>query len=352
MVKECAELICNMQSDIKISVIVPIYNTEKYLHRCVDSILNQTFRDFELILVDDGSTDSSGEICDRYAKNDVRVKVIHKENSGTSDAKNCAMDIASGKYIIFADSDDFWYVENVLQTLYNKSEEYNLDIIRGEYKAVDEQDKLVFSRPISKNRLKFSNSVIKPYEYIRYAVNNEFFLWLCLIRKDFIGDLRFESGRIYLEDMKFISQLLLNEGRCMYMPSLRFYAYRKHNHSISYQVNEKKLKDSFDMCDFFYEMSKESGCISMSRYFQKSCIERYYGTLYSLVNNCYYINHKRYIKEFKLNTLQKKICRRIIEFRFRNLSLIYFLPPSIVIIFFRIKYTLLSIKNFIIKKIK
>ena len=91
---------------IKISVIVPVYNVEKYLPRCIDSILNQTFTDFELILVDDGSTDNSGQICDTYAEKDSRVKVVHKKNGGVSKARNVGLDNVLGKYITFCDSDN------------------------------------------------------------------------------------------------------------------------------------------------------------------------------------------------------------------------------------------------------
>ena len=97
---------------LKISVIVPIYNVENYIHRCIDSILAQTFTDFELILVDDGSPDNCGKICDEYAKKDSRINVIHKENGGLSSARNAGLDIASGDYIVFVDSDD--YVEKEL----------------------------------------------------------------------------------------------------------------------------------------------------------------------------------------------------------------------------------------------
>lgn len=91
----------------EVSVIVPVYNVEKYLHRCVDSILAQTFHDFELILVDDGSPDNSGAICDEYAEKDSRVVVIHKPNGGVSSARNCGLDRARGKYVMFCDSDDY-----------------------------------------------------------------------------------------------------------------------------------------------------------------------------------------------------------------------------------------------------
>ena len=91
----------------EVSVIVPVYNVEKYLNRCIDSILNQTFTDFELILIDDGSIDSSGKICDEYAEKDSRIKVIHKKNAGVSAARNTGIDLAIGKYIMFVDSDDY-----------------------------------------------------------------------------------------------------------------------------------------------------------------------------------------------------------------------------------------------------
>ena len=98
----------------KISVIVPVYNTEKYLNRCIDSILAQTFTDFELLLIDDGSTDCSGKICDEYAAKDSRVRVFHKENGGVSSARNMGLDNAQGEWITFVDSDD-WVHEDFLK---------------------------------------------------------------------------------------------------------------------------------------------------------------------------------------------------------------------------------------------
>lgn len=106
----------------KVSVIVPVYKAEQYLHNCIDSILNQIYRDFELILVDDGSPDKSGEICDKYAKNDDRIRVIHKKNGGVSSARNEGMHAAKGEYICFVDSDDFAendYLKNLLDVKSN-----------------------------------------------------------------------------------------------------------------------------------------------------------------------------------------------------------------------------------------
>ena len=105
---------------MKFSIVVPIYKTEKYLKQCVDSILSQSFTDFELILVDDGSPDNSGKMCDDYAQKDCRVRVIHKQNGGLSDARNAGIKEAKGDYLCFLDSDDFWLTDKVLETFAEK----------------------------------------------------------------------------------------------------------------------------------------------------------------------------------------------------------------------------------------
>ena len=110
-----------------ISIIVPVYNVEKYLEKCVDSIINQTYKNIEIILVDDGSKDNSGKICDIIKEKDERIKVIHKQNGGLSDARNAGLKIAKGTYIGFVDSDDY-IAEDMYQTLYSLSKEKNADI--------------------------------------------------------------------------------------------------------------------------------------------------------------------------------------------------------------------------------
>ena len=113
-----------------LSIIVPVYNVEQYLPRCIDSILNQTFATFELILVDDGSTDRCSIICDEYTKKDNRIKVIHKKNGGLSDARNVGIEKAKGKYISFIDSDDF-IIDKTYEILVLEAEKNNLDVITG-----------------------------------------------------------------------------------------------------------------------------------------------------------------------------------------------------------------------------
>ena len=116
----------------KVSVIVPVYKAEKYLQRCVDSLLAQTFTDFELLLIDDGSPDRSGEICDEYAAADSRVRVFHKVNGGVSSARQCGMDNATGEYTIHADPDD-WVEPIMLKELYVKAKEENADMVFCNY---------------------------------------------------------------------------------------------------------------------------------------------------------------------------------------------------------------------------
>lgn len=111
----------------QISVIIPVYNVEKFLRRCLKSVINQTMSDLEIILVDDGSNDNSGEICDEYAKNDDRIIVIHKENGGLRSARNKGLDIATGEWITFVDSDD--YIDtDMYEMLYSNAIEKEVDI--------------------------------------------------------------------------------------------------------------------------------------------------------------------------------------------------------------------------------
>lgn len=122
-----------------VSIIVPVYNAEAYLRRCVDSIINQEYRDFELLLADDGSTDTSGRICDEYAARDDRVKVIHKENTGVSDSRNACLDRATGTYLQFLDSDD-WITPDATRLLVRAAEEHGCDLVISDfYRVVDER---------------------------------------------------------------------------------------------------------------------------------------------------------------------------------------------------------------------
>ena len=118
-----------------ISIIVPVYNVEQYLDDCLISIINQTYKNIEIILIDDGSTDKSGKICDEYAKKDSRIIVIHKENGGVSSARNAGLRIAKGAYIGFVDPDD-WIAEDMYEVLYSNAKKYDADVSVCKYKIV------------------------------------------------------------------------------------------------------------------------------------------------------------------------------------------------------------------------
>lgn len=129
-----------MKNDL-VSIIVPVYNVEKYLKKCVDSIINQTYKNLEIVLVDDGSTDNSGKICDEYAKKDSRIKVIHKQNGGLSDARNVGIDNSKGKYITFIDSDDT--IENdYVEYLYSLLKKYKTNLSICNYNVIS-KDKII-----------------------------------------------------------------------------------------------------------------------------------------------------------------------------------------------------------------
>ena len=116
----------------KISIVVPVYNVENYIEECINSIINQTYKNLEIILVDDGSTDSSGKICDKFAKNDDRIKVIHKKNEGLGKTRNVRILESTGDYLFFVDSDDFIDL-NTIEKLYNRSNNGTMDLVICDY---------------------------------------------------------------------------------------------------------------------------------------------------------------------------------------------------------------------------
>lgn len=289
-----------------ISIIVPVYNAEKYLHQCVNSVLSQTFTDFELLLINDGSTDGSGAICDEYAAIDARVRVFHKENTGVSETRNIGIDNSKGDYVIFCDSDDYWYESTALEFLYKISVRYDLDIVRGEYKAVDGFGKDLFIRPVTKSKENIANKVISNIIFLKEAINGEYFLVLCLINKRVLSNIRYNVNRSFLEDMELISRLMLKQMRCMYTP-FRFYAYRKIASSVSNTPKIKNLVDSFSMCDVFHELSMQQKDSTIKELFEYNSIMMYYWTLETLSSDPYYANHPSIIKELSLCERQKQV---------------------------------------------
>ena len=145
-----------MEKEDLISIVIPVYKVEKYLEKCVESVINQTYKNLEILLVNDGSPDNCPKICDEYAQKDNRIKVIHKENGGLSDARNAGIDVAAGKYIAFVDSDD--YVSNdYIEYMYNLIKEYNTQMATCETEVINaEKNKVIKPREFEENIEVFS----------------------------------------------------------------------------------------------------------------------------------------------------------------------------------------------------
>lgn len=211
---------------IDISIIVPVYKVEKQLEICIKSILSQTFSNFELILVDDGSPDNCGNICDEYQKKDNRIKVIHKENGGLSDARNVGLDIASGKYIAFVDSDDIIHprMYEILFECINKS---NSDIVQCKFKKFKSLDEV-------KDDLDDYNGSFEKYDnktaIMDMIDNNNINVnsWNKLYKSELFETLRFPKGKIH-EDEFLTYKLLYNSRKIAYVDEELYYYYQNDN---------------------------------------------------------------------------------------------------------------------------
>lgn len=205
----------------EISIIIPIYQVEKYLPRCLDSILAQTFADFELILVDDGSTDNSGVICDSYSEKDKRILVLHQQNAGVSAARNAGLDAAQGEYIGFVDADD-WVDTEMFRILHEDAKSKNTDIVMcdavtktdGKPDAEDTLPMLDESCMIRKND--WSPALLA---YMAGAV------WRCLYKMELIKDLRFPVGIKISEDRLFNLQAMGKTDKLYYDKRGLYYRY-------------------------------------------------------------------------------------------------------------------------------
>lgn len=226
----------------EVSIIVPVYQVEEYLCQCIDSILAQTFKDFELILVDDGSKDRSGMICDRYALMDDRILAIHKDNGGLSDARNVGINKANGKYIMFVDSDDY-ISEFMLERLYMNMKSQDADIVACNFTYFFEEDQKKNFSTCAKYE------ILTAQEIFLYRKNERNYgvwtvAWNKLYKKGIFNNVCFRCGK-YHEDEFFANEIYQKNIQVVMIADCLYY-YRQRKNSIMSIINPQKEIDRIE----------------------------------------------------------------------------------------------------------
>ena len=320
-----------------VSIIIPVYNTKNYIKFALQSVLRQTYRNWELILIDDGSTDGSSVICDEYKTKDKRIHVVHKLNSGVSETRNRGLDVATGKYVLFLDADDYWTDNTFLENFVTLAEENNLDLVRGEYTAVDTNGRELYRNKIDTKKQISQNSVLDSVAFLDSVVQREFFLPLCLIRRDIIDDLRFNTSRSFLEDLEFFVQVLLQPLKCYYTP-VYFYAYRKHALSASNNFNKKRLADAFDISRLYLELALTINDEKLASSFKIRGWDYYWLTLRTIATEkTLFVNRKSLSEDLSLRKLRNQMSDIMSDINPENKWLVK-LSPCMAICYFRLRY--------------
>lgn len=240
-----------------VSVIIPVYNVEKYLGECLESVTNQTYKNIEILLINDGSTDGSGEVCDQYAQKDNRIKVLHKKNGGVSSARNAGLEMAQGDFITFIDADDLVGKEYV-SSMYETSVKFNADIIFCKYsnyvngKVYDVVEELP-DKLDADDKDKYISFICRFFECKKRVFGSS---CRTLFKKELIQDLRFEPKIKISEDLLFLVYATLKAKRFASVDK-HLYFYRQSNESVSASYKKdyitgqvilfEKLKNIFDL---------------------------------------------------------------------------------------------------------
>ena len=265
--------------ETQVSIIIPVYNAEPYLRQCLDSVLGQTFTNFEVVLVNDGSTDNSGFICQEYARLDSRFKYFEKENGGVSDARNSGLDLARGDYVTFLDADDFLF-EDYLEKLYIATTLSNADIMIGGYSRFDGSDFYFYKDHFKRDSL-VSFTSTQAIQFLDSMLDIQFFNFstACgkLFKRTLFKELRFPLGR-YAENQFVMWKLYLNAER-IYAFNGDSYVYRDNNEGLSSVFSVKHL-DHIDALEERIKSTKDlegidiNLCFNMYRYVLKRILEQ------------------------------------------------------------------------------
>ena len=227
-----------------ISVIVPVYNVEKYLRECLDSIVNQSYKELQIILIDDGSTDGSGKICDNYALNDERITVIHQNNKGAGAAKNAGLEVVDGEYVAFVDGDDYLEAD-AYQYMYDLISRYDADVIQCNFQKVYVDRK-------EENKKSISTQTCTAEEYLKRFLNDWTcgLLWDKLFKATTLKDVFFEEGNI-IDDDFFTYKGIMNSSVIVCDDKI-VYNYRQRKSSVSYLPENNEREYIYDRANVLY----------------------------------------------------------------------------------------------------
>lgn len=253
-----------------ISIIVPIYNTQMYLKRSISSIINQTYKNIEVLLINDGSTDNSLEICQEFSKVDNRVKVINKKNSGVSNTRNIGIELSTGDFIMFVDSDDF-IDEDYVEKMYYELQKLNLDVIVSGMQFCDDKERM-----IKKELYKTDTQELKFDNICKDIINTLYFCSSCktLFKKSIIAEnnIKFNEKFNYGEDLLFSFTLLKNSRKIGYLNNCGYH-YRQNLNSSTHENNLKSIEKYFDdniiLFNTLKEDIKEDETLILNRLFTK-----------------------------------------------------------------------------------
>lgn len=320
-----------------ISVIIPIYNCETFLKDCLDSVLSQTYKNLEVILVDDGSTDMSSDICNNYVMRDNRFRIYSKVNGGLSSARNYGLDKATGEYVIFLDSDDYWCDDTFLEKILDVAVKTKADIVRGELKEVNEYNKDIYGYKIPESRFANSNRLLSSGDFFEYVMCRDFFVVLSLYKAKILSNLRFNEDHKFQEDIEFHIRLFIRNWQCIYVP-ICFYAYRRRKGSLTTEININKLKFSFLLADVYDKYSEMAFDIKIRERYEAMSVMMYYWTLGTLSESPYYQHRIKIIRELNLNELQLRTQQRVLKNGLWNRAcVVACVSPRIGVVLMRIK---------------
>lgn len=281
-----------------ISVIIPIYNAELYLKTCIDAVLGQSYTNFEVLLINDGSTDNSADICDEYLKRDNRIKVVHKQNEGSASARNVGLELAQGEYIVFIDADD--YIESeYLQILVNKASEENADIVQCDYLSVKN---IADIQCIEKKNVAYATEVFSNIDFLECFCDKRTYLpiavlWNKIYRRELFDSLRFPVGR-GIDDEYLICQIIYRANKILWIHEVLYYYILSENSQMRSKPSLKRIDgiDAIESQMCFFEEIGQPKLYNMIQY-------RYYATV---IANYYFV--ERFFPEEKkiLAELKKK----------------------------------------------